>query len=501
MRNKKRSDQDGNFSHKDSIRDRMERVCSIKNDSIHLKRRVGLYSGVALIVGTMIGSGIFVSPSGLLVRTGSIGLSLIVWTACGFISLLGALAYAELGTMNPSSGAEYVYFMDAFGSFAAYMFSWTSALILKPSQIAIICLSFAEYVVEYFTTGCEISDFSVKVISVITILTLLYINCYSVQLATSVQNIFTAGKLIAIGLIICGGTFELLSGSTKNLTGIFRNSTTSYGDIATAFYSGLWAYDGWNNLNYATEEIKNPSVNIPRAIFISIPLVTLCYVLINISYLTVMSPQEMISSEAVAVTFGKRVLGMMAWLMSFTVVISTFGSANGTVFAAGRLLFAAGREGHMLEVLSHVHIRSLTPTPGLIFTAIIAIIMVLSGTIHSLIDFFSFTAWIFYGGAMIALLVMRYTKPDIRRPYKVPIIIPILVLVVSLYLTIAPIIDKPQIEYLYTIFFLIIGVIFYVPFVKHQYTPAFIKPLSMYLQILLQVTPTDIPIHEIEIPI
>ncbi|XKL68048.1 hypothetical protein PGB90_003539 [Kerria lacca] len=446
-------------------------------------------------------SGIFVSPSGLLVRTGSVGLSLIVWFSCGMISLLGALAYAELGTMNPSSGAEYVYFMDAFGSFSAYMFSWTSALILKPSQIAIICLSFAEYVVEYFTTGCEISEISVKLISVITILTLLYINCYSVKLATSVQNVFTTGKLIAILLIICGGTFGLLSGKTHNLHNMFENSSSSYGDIATAFYSGLWAYDGWNNLNYATEEIKNPSVNIPKAIFISIPLVTSCYILINISYLTVMTPEEMISSEAVAVTFGKRVLGMVAWLMSFTVVISTFGSANGTVFAAGRLLFAAGREGHMLEVLSHVHVRSLTPTPGLIFTAIIAIIMVLSGSIYSLIDFFSFTAWIFYGGAMVALLVMRYTKPEAPRPYKVCIIIPIIVLIISLYLTIAPIIDKPQLEYLYTILFLLFGVLCYFPFVKYKYAPPCIKSMTSHLQILLEVTPTTIPIHEIEIPI
>lgn len=488
-------------AHENSIRDRMERVCSTKNDSIHLKRRVGLFSGVALIVGTMIGSGIFVSPSGLLVRTGSVGLSLIVWLACGVVSLLGALAYAELGTMNPSSGAEYVYFMDAFGSFAAYMFSWTSALILKPSQIAIICLSFAEYVIEYFANGCSISSMSVKLMSVATILTLLYINCYSVNLATSVQNVFTAGKLIAIGLIVCGGTYELFMGRTQNLQNLFVNSSTSYGDIATAFYSGLWAYDGWNNLNYATEEIRNPSVNVPRAIFISIPLVTSCYILINISYLTVMTPQEMISSEAVAVTFGKRVLGGMAWLMSLTVVVSTFGSANGTVFAAGRLLFAAGREGHMMQVVSHVHITSLTPTPGLIFTAVIAILMVFSGTIDSLIDFFSFTAWIFYGGAMVALLVMRITRPDVRRPYKVPIIIPILVLIVSIYLTIAPIIDKPQLEYLYTILFLIFGMLLYLPFVKYKYTPACMKPLTMFVQILFEVTPTDIPIHEIEIPL
>ena len=154
----------------------------------------------------------------------------------------------------------------------------------------------------------------------------------------AVQNVFTTAKLVAVFIIICGGAYKLFQGNTQHLSNAFVNPTPGMGAIATAFYTGLWAYDGWNNLNYVTEEIKNPSKNLPRSIMIAIPLVTILYALINISYLAAMSPEEMIESEAVAVTFGNRILGMFAWIMPLSVTISTFGSANGTLFAAGRYL-------------------------------------------------------------------------------------------------------------------------------------------------------------------
>ncbi|KAL1131952.1 hypothetical protein AAG570_011563 [Ranatra chinensis] len=438
----------------------------------------------------MIGSGIFVSPSGLLERTGSVGMSLVIWISCGILSLLGALAYAELGTMNTSSGAEYAYFMDAFGPLPAFLFSWVSTLVLKPSQMAIICLSFAKYAVEAFVTECDPPDTVVKLVAVLAILVILFINCYSVNLATGVMNVFTAAKLIAILIVICGGAYKMFEGNTQNLENPFKGTTSSMGHIATAFYTGLWAYDGWNNLNYVTEEIKNPSKNLPRSIIIAIPLVTMCYALINISYLAVMSQSEMIESEAVAVTFGNRILGVMAWLMPLSVTISTFGSAHGTLFAAGRLCFAASREGHLMSILSYVHVRRLTPAPGLIFHSLIAIAMVLSGTIESLIDFFSFTAWIFYGGAMAALLVMRYTRPNFPRPYKVPIIIPILVLGISVYLILAPIIDQPQKEYLYALFFIVAGLLVYFPSV-HYGAPKIMERFTVFCQLLFEVAPTQ----------
>nr|XP_045621961.1 b(0,+)-type amino acid transporter 1-like isoform X3 [Procambarus clarkii] len=557
------------------------------NDAVNLERRVGLLSGVALIVGTMIGSGIFVSPKGLLERTGSVGLSLVVWAACGGLSLLGALCYVELGCMIPSSGAEHTYFLTAFGHLPAFLFAWVSIILLKPAMLAIICLSFSKYLVEAFASDCEpplmaiqllgaltigalayaelgtlveasggeyayymqgfasgerkrtwwgpipaflfgwVSIFllkpsslaiicltcseylvrifsvgsvgclppslAIKLVAAFVIILITFINSYSVNLATRVQNVFTAAKLVAILIIVVGGMVKLGQGNTQYLATGFHGSTKSFGDIATAFYSGLWAYDGWNNLNYVTEELKKPYTNLPRAIIIGLPLVTICYLLVNISYLAVMSQDELLASETVAVYFGEQLFGMSGAIIMFcAVIMSAFGSANGSCFTAGRLCFVAAREGHMVDVLSYVHARKLTPSPALLFNASIALIMVIPSDIGSLIDFFSFTAWIFYGGAMAALIIMRYTMKDAPRPYKVPIVIPILVLIISVYLVVGPIIDSPQIEYLYASLFIVAGLIFYFPFVYMKKSVPGMGHLTTILQLILQVVPTDV---------
>merc|ERR1719376_18639 len=248
---------------------------------VNLERKVGLLSGVALIVGTMIGSGIFVSPKIVLERTGSVGLSLLVWGGCGLLSLLGALCYVELGCLIPSSGAEHTYFLTTFGHLPAFLFAWVTILLLKPAMLAIICLSFSKYLVEAFSDDCEPPELAIQLLGVLTIVLITFINSYSVTMATKVQNVFTAAKLFAIAIIVVGGIYKLSQGNTQYLSQGFKGSTNKFGDVATAFYSGLWAYDGWNNLNYVTEELKRPHTNLPRAIKIGIPLVTVCYMLVN----------------------------------------------------------------------------------------------------------------------------------------------------------------------------------------------------------------------------
>ncbi|KAG1680678.1 b(0,+)-type amino acid transporter 1 [Nymphon striatum] len=449
----------------------------IPDEIVQLKRRVGLLSGIALIVGTMIGSGIFVSPKGVLERTGSVGLSLIVWAGCGVLAMLGALSYSELGTMLPHSGAEYMYFYEAFGSLPAFMFAWVSVFVLKPSMLAIICLSLGEYVAEPLSHGCVTSQIIIKLIAAFTV------------------------SMSRLGFYFADAHLSLiyLTGQTQFLYEGFEGSTKSFSDIATAFYSGLWAYDGWNNLNYVTEELKNPFKNLPRAIAIGLPLVTICYVLINFSYLAVMTNAELLASDAVAITFGNRVLGFMAWVMPFAVALSTFGAGNGTCFTSGRLAFVAAREGHLIDLLSFIHVRRLTPSPALILNALLSLMMVIPGNIGSLIDFFSFTAWLFYGGTMLALIVMRWTRPNLHRPYKVPLIIPVIVLVISVYLVIAPIVDKPTVEYVYATAFMVAGIVFYIPFVHFKvkvcYMGIKIKlkkqgKFTKLMQLLLEVVPT-----------
>ncbi|XP_050399175.1 b(0,+)-type amino acid transporter 1 isoform X4 [Patella vulgata] len=316
------------------------------------------------------------------------------------------------------------------------------------------------------------------------------VNCSSVKFAARVQVFFTFAKLAALLMIIVGGIVKLGQGNTEYLEDGFEGTAQSASGIALAFYDGLWAYDGWNNLNYVTEELKNPYVNLPRSIIIAIPLVTVCYLLTNISYFSIMSKAELLASDAVAATWGSRVLGVAAIIIPISVACSTFGAANGSCFTGGRLVYAAAREGHLPEILSYVHVTQYTPLPSLLFTSFIALLMIIPGDIFTLIDFFSFTAWLFYGATMLAVIVLRFTKKNEPRPYKVPIFIPVFVLLCSIYLIIGPIVDNPKIEFLYAFLFVISGMIFYVPFVHFKLQLPGMDKFTTFLQLILQVAPS-----------
>ncbi|KAL2076835.1 hypothetical protein ACEWY4_027564 [Coilia grayii] len=266
-----------------------------------LQKEVGLVSGVCLIVGTMIGSGIFISPKAVLQGTGAVGPSLCVWAACGVLATLGALCYAELGTMITKSGGEYPYLMEAFGPLLGFLYSWTTIIVLKPSSFAIIALSCAEYAATPFYPACTPPQLVIKSLAAAFIMLICLVNSLSVKLAKYVQNFFTAAKLLIILIIVLAGIVLLAQGNTQNLSNGFEGATTSFGAIGLAFYNGLWAYDGWNQLNFITEELKNPYRNLPLAIMIGIPLVSVCYVLVNVAYFTVMTPAELLQSSAVAV--------------------------------------------------------------------------------------------------------------------------------------------------------------------------------------------------------
>nr|XP_028596187.1 b(0,+)-type amino acid transporter 1-like isoform X3 [Podarcis muralis] len=386
-----------------------------KSKSMKLQKEVGLLSGIGLIVGTVIGSGIFVSPKAVLANVGAVGPCLVIWAACGVLA---------------------------------------------------------------------------------TLVTITLVNALSVKWASYIQNFFAAAKMVIVIIIIVSGIVLLAQGNTKNFNNSFDGPPLSVGTISLAFYNGLWAYSGWNQLNYITEELKNPNRNLPLCIGIGIPLVTVCYVLINISYFTVMTSTELLQSPAVAVTYGDRVLYPASWIVPLFVAFSAIGSANGTCFTASRLPYVAGREGHVLKVLSYINIKRLTPVPAIIFYGAIAMLYIIPGDINTLINYFSFTVWIFYGLTVLGLIVMRFTRKDLERPIRVPLIIPILVLFVSIVLVLAPIITAPELPYLYCVLFIISGLVFYVLFIhfKFSWAQKISKPITMHLQMLLEVVPPeDVP--------
>ncbi|KAG8445695.1 hypothetical protein GDO86_010468 [Hymenochirus boettgeri] len=456
-----------------------------EHGKIRLKRQLGLPSAVSLIVGTMIGSGIFMSPQGVLYYMGSPGASLLIWASCGVLAMMGALSYAELGTVIKESGGDYIYILRNIGPLPAFLFAYTASFVLRPASIAGVSLSFAEYVVATFYQDCPPPPVVVKCTAAACILVLVTINCLNVKFATTILNTCTAAKLLVLMVIILGGLVLLVNGNTQGLQNAFENTVPGFGPVGVAFYQAHWAYDGWNNLNSVTEELKRPEVNLPRAIMIAVPLVTCVYLLVNISYFIAMTPRELLSSEAVAISWGVKLLGSWTWIISLGVAMSTFGTGNGNFFSGGRVCYVAAREGHLPDTLSMIHVKRLTPSPALIFTAIISLIMIIPSSFNIIVNFSSFATWLFYGTTISGLLYSKIKKPDIPRPYKVPIIIPVIVLIASVYLVLAPIIGSPQMEYLYVILFILSGLIVYIPLIHYKYSP----DLTLHLQLLLEVAP------------
>jgi len=466
---------------------------------VGLQRTVGLASGISIIIGTMIGSGIFVSPKGVLYASGSIGLCLIIWVLCGIVSLLGALCYAELGTLISESGGEFIYILRGFnsvnkhvGRILAFLYSWSAAVILKPTSFAAICLACSLYVLGPLTGKCGPPALLVKIgaFLIMTISSLL--NAYSVKLTNKVLVTLTFAKIAALVIVIIGGIVRLFQGYTENFTNSFEGTTTDVLTIAGGFYGGLWAFDGWNNLNYVTEEIINPKRNLPLSIFISLPLCTVIYVLVNISYFTVMSKEQLLASDAVGVTWGNEVLGnSFKWVLPLSVALSTFGSATGSLFSSARLNFVAAREGLLVKSLAMVNVKRNTPDPSIIFTFVIAVLFLIPADLDALIDIFSFTMWIYYGLTTAALLIMRFTMKNIERVVKIPIVIPIFVFLISVYLVFAPVIDNPRIEYLGAIGIVLFGLVFYVPFIHFKWELPYFGYVTIFIQNLLEVALPD----------
>ncbi|XP_051806617.1 b(0,+)-type amino acid transporter 1-like [Acanthochromis polyacanthus] len=467
-----------------------------KFEALRMKREIGLIGGVAIVSGTMIGSGIFMSPQFVLGYVGSPGASLVIWTVSGLVAMFAALSYTELGTVIPESGGEFIYILRIYGSFPAFFAAVTFVLVVKPCSIAAMSISISEYAMAPFYGGCEPPQLAVKCAAVVCILVVATVNILNVRVAVRIQVVFLIAKVIGLTVIVIGGFVAMIQDSTMIVENLkaetsFKGTQSSLSTLGMAFYQGLWSYSGWFSLNYVTEELKRPEVNLPRAVIIAISLVTGLYLLVNVSYLAVMTPKELMSSTAVAVTWGNKVFGSWSWIMSVAAAFSAFGSLNGSLFGAGRICFVAAREGHMPDILSMAHVHRLTPSPALIFTTVISLVVLIPGDFQSIVNYFSFTAWFFYGITLSGLVYLKIKKPELPRPYRVPIILPLLVILAAIFLVLAPIIDNPQIEYLYVALFIFSGIIVYVPFIHYKLCPGLLNKLTVFLQLFLQVSPAE----------
>ncbi|XP_071524142.1 Y+L amino acid transporter 2-like [Panulirus ornatus] len=413
-------------------------------ENFKLKKELGLRDGVGIIVGIIIGSGIFVSPKGVIQFTGSVGMSLVVWAVCGLLSMVGALCYAELGTMIPRSGGDYAYIFEAFGPLPAFLFIWVSLVIIMPTSNAVMALTFANYIIKPIFEYCDaLPEVPVRLIAAVVVCLLTWVNCTNVKWATCVQAVSTGAKILALSIIIAAGASHLAYGNTQNYEAPFRNTHTSITSISTAFYQGLFSFAGWNCLNFVVEELKDPFKNLPRAILISMPIITIIYVLTNMAYFAVLEPDEVLASNAVAMSLAERGPTIALYLMPTFVALSTLGSLNGCIFACSRLFFVGAREGHLPQALALISIKTFTPVPALIFLGFMTLCMLTTSDTLVLINYISFSESLFVLLSILALLWLRYKEPERKRPIKVWLWVIILFFLVCVFLVVFPFFERP----------------------------------------------------------
>ncbi|XP_071495322.1 cystine/glutamate transporter-like [Diadema antillarum] len=404
-------------------------------EKVVLKRSLGLTSCIGFVIGIVIGTGIFISPKGVLLGVnGSVGWALVIWTLCGLISIAGALCYVELITCYTKSGGEFTFLLDAFGPVMAFLRMWTLMFLIGPSSNAVQALTIANYVIVPFFSCTEVPQTSVVLIAMCVLLLIFFINCMSVVWTARLQVFFTIAKVLGLVILIITGLVFLCRGYTENLENAFANANINPRGLPSAVYSGIFAYSGWDYISSLTEEVKTPEKTVPRSVVISMTSVIIIYLLANIGYFSLLTPQEVLSSDAVGADFGEKALGNWSWLIWMFVALSATGNLNGAVFGRTRTFFVAAREGLLPEFLSMIHIKHLTPIPAIAISLPFSMLFVLVGDALVLIKYLTFIDWTFTAFVVAIIPYYRWKYKDMRRPFRVPLVVAIVFLVFTVFI-------------------------------------------------------------------
>ncbi|KAI1178531.1 amino acid permease-domain-containing protein [Nemania sp. FL0916] len=444
--------------------------------SLEKHKTLTYLNGLGLIVGLIIGSGIFSSPSQVNVNVGSPGASLVVWAIAGVLAWTGAASYAELGGAIPLNGGAQAYLSKIMGELAGFLFTWVAVLVLKPGSAAIIAIIMGEYLVRAFI-GAEaehINPWISKGVGFAGLFIITFLNCVSTRLGTRINDALMFLKFISlVGVTVVGIVVAVTGFSFSGQANMewknhqwFDGTITDGSHWAVALYAGLWAYDGWDNTNYVVGEFRNPSRDLPRVIHTAMPLVIVGYLLANFSYFLVLPKDVLNKTNTVAVAFGSKVFGPAgALIFALIVSASCFGSLNSTTFTSSRLVYAAAKEGFIPSFIGRIGIGTTGPRPtstlrtrgwlskrfrnfvgdeetGLFFTPVNALILntlltsayMVVGEFSELLTFYGVAGYSFYFLTVLGLIILRVKEPHLERPYKTWITTPIIFCCVSLFL-------------------------------------------------------------------
>lgn len=415
-----------------------------------LRRDLGLTAALAIVIGTVIGSGIFRVPQTMINSVGTVSMVFLVWVVGGALSLAGALTYAELGAAMPGAGGEYVYLTEAWGPVWGFLYSWTQMWIGKSGSIATLATAFFEYTAHFIpvfeNVWITIGPFPIKygqVFALVLILVLGLVNYFGVRFGGGVQVAMTAVKLGLIAFVILAGMLYAHPVATGAIPLSVPPVATGF---VAALVAALWAYDGWNNVGMVASEIRNPGRNLPIALILGTSLVIGIYMMANWAYFRVLTPAEVGAHKLVAAEMMQRVYGPVgAAVVSIAAMISIFAALNGSILTGARVPYAAARDGLFFKAAARVHPVFRTPGVSILMMTGWAALLVLSGKYDDLFNFVIFGTWILYAMAAASVFVLRRKRPDLIRPYKTlgyPVV-PILFLVGAAALELSTLRDRP----------------------------------------------------------
>jgi basic amino acid/polyamine antiporter, APA family len=379
-----------------------------------LPRELSILDSAAIVVGTVIGSAVFIVPNSVAQNLGSVPLFLGVWVFTGVLSFFGALAYAELGAMIPSTGGQYVYLREAYGPLPAFLCGWAFFLVIQSGSVATLAVGFSLYF-SYFVPLGPVGE---KLVSVGLIATLTFINYRGVKKGAAVQKSFTLLKVVGLAILV-GSAILASSGPQGALAASMPAEPLDFRKFGVAMIACLWAYEGWYCLSFVAGEVKNPQRNIPLALGLGVAIIMAIYLSANLAYLKMLSIEEISRTPRVAATVAERTLGPIGGsLVSLTILLSIIGSTNGTLLTAARVYFAQARDGLFFSRVAEIHPRFETPGISLLYHGAWCSILAVSGSYEKLFSYVIFAAWIFYGMTVSGVIILRRRSPDMPRPYK-----------------------------------------------------------------------------------